>query len=1313
MADSLLLTWIRDSSRYLITGVCLVIFPLLCMGLWTGRARSPSRPSKDATLDEHYLPVSGGGRLFTMEGGPGERYRVRSLGMTCSQDELSRDSSMHCYGPESRLIEYRFTLRRSGGRLVLEQDGLRLPAATQEPLRIGMGHEADVVWPIGGIGVEQLQLLPMSDCEALLGVSGPDLDGAQPRLCVRNGGISGGLVVDRSARRRAYAAAHLDAHPQLRSALGHGQHEIVYEGDWLWAGQVPVVVLGSSATISLSIPARWETQAGDREWMNLKIPSWPLSAAQSTPQADGSTAFIYEEHRFTFWSRESLFQTSFLPLPWNTHLRDYRYAHEKEERLQSFIDHELLCYSPGDGFWWNLSTRLSCQGETRAVAPSGGALRLAEEWSHIPGVSSDLRRAEALLSDVPESIPGPDELLFVFDWEYQAPASLGAAARISELGLTPSRILGVRAGATRLSPERAEVVDATTSVAELAENESILPPFDMAQGTTAHFLEVQGGSGLAEGTLLLLSGAMSGVADASICVAGSSGPATRQGVELGRPIHNNDYHRTVPGVIPLGHLYVRGSQVFWSESAAYDGLTSGSVSCIALRRRDGQWLVDDGVAASPLSDRDELTVGGLRLQLNASDTPDRAAVTINEDGTLVRRYPFGAAMAPVLGVEGIYGGLQSTVDARAMRRAREQSAAGGAGVQLTLHGDLQRLLYDATMTAYAFAGLSQEDATIQAVLLDSTTGEVRAAINGPSFNPSDQGHIDEIRQQLRRYGSRWRPGVELQNLAFLRGEHVGSVYKLGTSYAMARAGLLEQTTSAGTTSCTRLAFYTTDDDDRLLPRALPGAEQASGSLRCSEGTLSLSGPGGEESFKLAFRRSYNEFFALAPLAAVARSGIQYAQPPSVTVDNSLSNPISGAGLWKVSGTIGATLSDRFSIDDLQDPASNAYLETMLALGHRYHYRYTDGRLLTTQWDDSIEGVRFPTADQRWMVGVQLSGFYYPSMWGPESYALRGTPGWGSRELTLETQRGSTAPVSHQGEFATSALGEYAKSAYGFGGIQASALSLAVMATPMARADRAVIAPDILKHPGSSDTGRIVTPELITPDQQALIASAMRQVVEYGGTASSYYSNTRMDLVRPAIGGKTGTFETGGGARLEDNTTDADVRAALVKYACGVGGVPYSAIRWDVVSAGLGRRSHALQERGWLMDVVQHGQSETLPRGFGASAAECDAYNPNRAAAGAMIGGVDGGVWLDGVIELWGPRWIENPRENGGAFVAVVFDGLATTPGGDALGKGLVLAVIMDGHEKGGKYAAAAILLQLQRYLALQAAVTPAPPPPPQ
>ena len=1277
------------------------------LAAWTVRAFVPRRPGPDEAASRHWVPLPGDD-LFTLElpKDAADRYDVVADIDCLAEDgrpvtQLGPDQAMAC---GDGLARTRFRLDTTSPRHRLVLDGLTvdIPSDASGTLgTVGLGRDADVVLHVPGVGVEHLVL------------TAPCVDDAL--FCVENGGLRGSLVVDSSERLRTDdgRVPAGDRAPLLRVAPTHGEAAPVRDGDRIWAGQVPLLVervrvdLDGATQVRLRIEdgaddERTFTQvAGDRRWMGLELPSWPLATLSTTDAGWEITG----PRRFRFHSREQLFRSSPWPWVWRSHLADHRVEFELEERLQAYIDHELLCFDSAydphapppehapfpASFRWNLDTGVGCDGASIAPPPPD-LYRAAEEQAHDRETTDKLRRAAAALTDLPDEVPAPGELGFVYDWARVAGSD-------EDLALVPTRLLGVRPLSTRSGPTRDRAVPEDEDTCQLAESGHARPPIDARAGSTSPVVTLE------DGPRLLV------VAPGTVCV----GPTLPGDI-------------VDAGTLPLGHVSLRGGTWRWSgaaqlglEAATCARFEPGEQGVWVAREGPGELLLtavstdadtlvdlEDGVATQ-LSDGDRLTLvsGDVELAMTLSDPqrPDRLAASVVRDDRVVRTYPFGADAAGLLGVEGlVHGGLESWIEPSVWEQAGETwedtcEEPEETGVSLTLSGDLQRIVYGevAAVLAETEPAGNAEEITAQVVLMDGETGDLLAVVNAPGFDPNDRDGLRELQSRLKKRDGHWRAPATLDNLAFRRSKGAGSVYKLATSYALARGGLLTPARPAlDDTSCVRMRFAELEVDDQgtatLLPQS-PLAVRSGKTVRCSDddGRIQTFHAGSaSRGFHDAFRKSKNPYFALGSIALIPTAGVGYG-PSSTRM------PETAGGLWRTGGDLIVVLDPAFSFErDLG--GGNVFFDTLVQVGHRTHYKLA----FHSQDKDSVNGLAFPTVgDRRWLPGLRVGGFVYPSIEGPEIY---GVDDGVTRTLDLTyTRAGQTSTV--QRTVGVTHVANYARASYGLGGVQASALSLAVMASPMARDDHAVVSPDLLTAAGA----RVGEP-LLDDTSAATIETAMRAVVgASGSTATRYFAGSP---IQDRVGGKTGTFSTQAATRPAPETQGGVARERIRAWGCGQVGATFHREDWVTLTSSLEtahgwrRAGRTLDERPYIDDLVGRVVAgETPPHGFAAGAASCDAVNPNRAGVSADVGDehtLDGGVWLDELMGLFPDPPSDVVLVPGTSFVAVAFDGLADGPTGP-LGEGWVLAVVVDGHDTASKRIAVRVLERTAQYLEIRGA----------
>ncbi|MDP6932920.1 MAG: penicillin-binding transpeptidase domain-containing protein, partial [Myxococcota bacterium] len=1160
----------------------------------------------------------------------------------------------------------------------------------------------------------------------------------------------------------------------------------IYPGDEIWAGHLPLEVDGeateSGTRVVLQLVKGHATEDGDRRWMGLDLPHWSLG--EPTEPAAGWLASwrsaVTSGERWSFWSRESQFHVPFMPLA-EFQLPDVRTEYEQEQILQAFIDHELLCYdNEARSLWWNLDTGVGCDRQSPVPAPPAKLYRRAEEWAYLPGIQAFLARETRRLSSLPEQTPGPGSLAFVYDWVYRVPTEGPSAGSLDTRDLQPfpERLLGVRTDSTRTRPSTRSAQSVRSGHCRMARSSRFArhAPVSVAQGSTSAYLEALHDHGrIQAGMRFLLTGTR--VSD--------DAPAGTLCIEPGKVTNNVGRGAST---LSLGSLVVssEGSTLQWS---AEPRATPKTGTCAMFTGGAGKLTVEAVTGTIQVHDRwlgqiievtegrshtashgSRIELSGLQLRVVAPSAPDRAAFsTLTETGSVDRWYPFGSDLSPVLGYGAYSGGLEGSGEDTLWEHARErweetcspqedpEQWAQEQGIELTLLGDLQRILASelASVTASCSTGDQTcprraggeqgwgEATTASAVLIDSITGDLLAVANAPSFEPNDDDQVSRFLDDVRRHGDGGSVGRTLQNRAFLRARHAGSTYKLATAYALAREGLLDETSGSsfpaqcsdwgGTDQGTFTVYQPSEaepPDPWTLQPARRGEALAPGTPTISSDceTNSSVDLNAGRGFLAAFQYSRNPYFAVAPLALLPGSGISYGRAVHRSRQTRWtgSNPLrlggrEAPGLWQwTDHHLGATLDPAFDPgQDLKNLSTNAFLRTLVELGHRYFYRAYGGRGLSTQGFDGVGDTSWPTsqvdaggeASRRWLPGLRVgTGYRYPDIRGPELYSIdgRGTLDWSDLSFNRDGRRTggdllcphSTSHVNNDGNHVTHCeplgrelLREYWKQAYGFGGVQASALSLAVMTTPVVRTHANAVAPNLVRtptQPGSTGDRAMTTSSILgtrsreVQDRQSLLQEAMRSVIQ-SGTGRNFFNGTYGDVdsraLRARLGGKTGTYDVGLLQPAHSDMTPETQSALdrLWRHACGVREATGGGQEW-LDRADLARLSAEAETLGADIPLQTSlaqlwANPERGPRGFAGSAQSCDTLNPGRARtaqswteqwpqevdegeASAWTCDLGDGEpyrcsWLDLLVETFAPAGTESTNRAGSSMLVVV------------------------------------------------------------
>ena len=1368
------------------------------IGAWTVQSASRGAPEPDDDVALGWVPTPGheSGVLFGLARSasvPGGWVLEEEGAWTC----VDRRSGTTPAGPgELSCDGHRFELVAQPEGSWLRYDGLELTLPLERDTTMGLAVATDAAALLPGLGATGLTLSAPSNCAQVLlapptpGAGAANLGQHPVVACVTNEGQLGSVVVDRSpwllgevALERVGPAEPLRVHASTAPVP-------LRVGDRLWAGLVPHDVRvrrdAGHELLVLDVPAgdSWLEVGTNRAWTELRLPGWRLSVGD---------AEYPRRWEFRSWEDQvRRISTGVGP----SHVPHHRREPQQEERLQDLIDHHLLCWNPrAKSVDWNLDPRVDCMGEPRLLPPPARLLEQGQTLTSNGWIRRLLRRTAEAFDLPPGLYPSQAELAFVFDWRQGWIDVDGTRDR----RLQPVRLLGVRPGHTEhradsVSGKEGEVSDLCELDRE--QRRRLLPTMSVAAGSMSPWLSVEGetaafadkaqlilasvpardvdeqaapavGPGDSERTASPpLSGPAAEPAQAAVCV----GPDPGAGEWV--PSTANRVLKKKSRVASLGALTMTGPRARIRPRPGAPELQA-SRTCMLIRRSTGPerdleaaftgagtiTAAVGSVAASlasalqwsPLADGEEVALsnGTASLSVRVHDPKDPAIVARSalQDGHRQDRYPMGPALANVLGVEGVYGGLRSSLS-REVREAYWERADKGcdpddkvlaapATVETTLQGDIQRILFEELATVVPGCTIdgqksedgrelclrggldvpSIEDVHAEAVLLDAGTGAILAAANYPSFDPEDPEFRDELKRQIRWEGRGFRPGRVLENQAFKRRASVGSVYKLAASYGLARAGYLTGGSGSGEAITCSHRFLLAQKNAAqpgtpLIYAQGPKAAAPEAIKICNGGPATIT-TNYSDSFPGALRKSRNRYFSLGVLLAAPRTGVglrDFRVAGATEYQGWYSPSTPGAttppSLW--SSDDGATLGVVFPADF--DPGAdlghedNEFLHVLLSAGHRLMV-LKPGAIApirgrgTRRIGDHVWKAQ---GESSWLQGIDSGGFAYPAVWDPISYALEPRPGQTRTLEVVPDDGGSPYSITVQTEIVP--LINYVKTAYGMGGAEASALSMAALGAISFEGD--AIAPQILTDYVPTTGAVVVEEDLLQEDPQedrrGAIQVAMKDVVR-SGTASDKFEH--LDVLQGAIGSKTGTFTRNGGSAAR-RQTHAGAVSKFIDHACGVADSGFDAGDWTTIrglvtgSTGASlRRSYPWVEHPAALDLPE------LPLGFGASAPTCSARAPVVPGAGAELAGVDGGTWLQalaGPLPGSGGRALLRPLEataeniGGSALVSVAFGPLAegaTT----ALGQGLVLAVVMDGNQSGAKWASVRILERLRQH----------------
>jgi hypothetical protein len=516
---------------------------------------------------------------------------------------------------------------------------------------------------------------------------------------------------------------------------------------------------------------------------------------------------------------------------------------------------------------------------------------------------------------------------------------------------------------------------------------------------------------------------------------------------------------------------------------------------------------------------------------------ERAVLAWSDDNT--RKYADNLyGLGPLLGRRGVVPGVDTAL--KQVARPTDPDAQP-TDVQLTIDARLQQELWSALKGASRELQISPDAAGrsaygFTAVALDPASGDVLAALNWP------EGTWWEDPADLHLTGA-WIP--DSVNRAFRRAEKTGSTLKALTLYTIANAGLLDHPvvpTAAGPTcggskdSPTQLGMLVTRDDLTVQPggsRAF--ADKQAGPLPVSHAAIAAGLPE-------ATGHSCNAFFAFT--AAMLLSGqvpdVSYPAAGCCPIDAALRRSDVPDGSWMVcrlcSAPVKREMTRRYPLGRLPAPDlwllapphhqlfersvvqtslahQQGYFPRAIAAGYRFDRRLAsgvtdhgrareyEGQPLRSDWFPELGS----SADQ-WM-------FAYPRIKSPGTLF-----GWASDEAGQREQ--PLAPREHNWwhELASEVIGE---------GTTGSALSLAVLYTPIARVDAAFPAPRLVRTAAEPVSPALPAFDATVGRRRQQLRIALSAPVRHGGTAwksMALRDSMRAYGVQDRLIGKTGTFD---------------------------------------------------------------------------------------------------------------------------------------------------------------------------------------------
>lgn len=1241
------------------------------------------------------LPYLSGGHLGTLS-----RDSSGDFSFEASGAEVATPVTDDLFEVEGLLLR----LRRQRTGASVELAGAVLKEGT-----VGGAWDADRTLKGPGFGLRHVEVL-RAGCPS-----------AAP--CVRVGGVDGGT-------RLVTAAGH--------RPLAPGELVAISSGDQLWLGLTPLDVELDGDLVRLVVPTNYENLLGSRRWLGQLLPSWSIDG-------DGPWE-VYSEDRYFRWTNPE-------------QLPQYTIDHQREEELQRLVEAGALCLeqgapfaAPGSGVAvprvvWRSASSSSCGRAVPASRFSGGTVTwsdgsldeevrtLAARYQQDRSLTLLLDRANRALAQG-TYIEGPAVLGFTFDW-----ATLDGVPGLSgfEDGLpVPTKLLGVSWGSMRQQ----------VSVSQ-SQGPSVPQDLLFRTGSTSPHLSVtEGVGGLLAGDRVLLVGGPTpvevqglpgrGLLLAALCVAeqplASADPTVfRRLPAAGGALAKSTTKSTFYGsTVPAGQLSIRTGDAQQIQLLPLTSTPAGDCLLVARDQRGALHSSLDEAATWapwPLGAPQEWN----EASFVAVDHGDVAATTEFVDSSPKRVFPFGEDAGQLVGGAGFYGnGLDSQL--------RAELATRDEPLELSVHGDLQRLLHEALASAMEvrLRPASEETETgdrATAVLLDATTGAVLAAANWPPLRPNAEAGEDQPgRAQLTNRGQRLE-----DNWAFVRDLHIGSTFKIATALAGFRGGAYAASTVGGeaTQGCSWGVRLYRGSQTHVEPRegtrtrgADSDRERALGPgmhYLCLGNHTVLPDDPGDAAAGLgeALKRSCNVYFGLTGLSLIGGQASLLGGVQPITLDLSLpvlGLPTSGSVLFRSDSRLGALIrrsepagaafrppaqlsgppsfldSASGVLGPIPGPdlnpvpsvptwnAGNRFWAALMVLGHRFQYKASGGEDLRA-WDQREDewapGASYPTAaGRRWFPGLASGtggAFRYPSIPGPAAFSASA---WPQGADLSSFAGGRFAAVSQTGNDRV-----VATVARGFQ-VEVSALALTVPTAAIASVDGSVPAPWIVRRAGVER--RLVGYAMLQVEEIRILRDALKEVVS-SGTGSGYFEHLggRQPRLDGLVGGKTGTADT----KERPRTPASESLGRVRRFACG--GVVLD-------PAGGGLVPPSLSSSDWRRFESQFGPQ---PRaGFAAEAPMCRSMVPGRPAYPAAPEAV--ALAFQAAWRASRDSQEEGSPSDHGSFVGAVLEPLVPVPAGQTYppvevalrtGQGLVLAVIVDYNARASKEAAAAVLSDIDVY----------------
>ncbi len=916
-------------------------------------------------------------------------------------------------------------------------------------------------------------------------------------------------------------------------------------------------------------PALASDLGGDRRWLGRL---WHAESPDPAAQVPNRFEIFAMHRRYT---------------PRN--LSRQRTNFEGEDVLQRLIDGGWLCLDDAAGDPEDSARRLAWRPLDHAGcgADHAGTLTRVRIDDYRRARFGDLAFLAGSLIDTANAalaaesyLDDASQLPFVFDWRLRAGDATGGDAGRRSAGRRvpqpfPARLWGVRFGITR-------------QVRREANFRRGLPPDVLPRSSTArHLLQVL------RGDELLASFYLPGV---------DAARTHRGGVCLGRHLRPEAAEPDAPAAVPLrptsGGHHPLGSVAFtddpragtWSADpdAACSGCrlaleVTGAGEALSVRPHPGEGpTAACDLASLPgagtqdpwtLGHGEELAWDGLRLRHVARG--ERPWLAATDPGTGRRHFAeelyLQGRLRPLLGDAAALSGVEA-----ALRELMADSGFAGvppqlAAVELTIDGDLQ-LAAAGIVDALARPQIATGDpephrVSVTAAILDAEGGDLLAAVNWSSAG-SEEG-----RRNAWSRPTSWELGSGqadvLENAALLRRGAIGSTMKITGSYALLNNDGLVPGPELDRRRRGRAFLEAPADRGRLYLHRGKGREPPS-RRRCSTGPHYL--PASDAGFTTGtfirrFAASCNNFFVLTGLRHAGREPARLSEPSRW--------PAAGAG----AGELLVDLRQR-GLPRLvhPSPAVKSMAERIrdglagdFAGGHPRLPRSLYGILLRLGFQPrpalfTAQGVAAaelafdhhgqpvaaalvnqwfsPTGEAATPALAPGRDFSYPGVPSPGRLDEATTGG----RPTLERYDGTWRQVRRFAEGRADV--QYAMLMIGQSSVEASALGLATLYAPAARADGRAVSPCLFRaNCGPHRAGaRVIDP---AGSGAGILGQALRAVLRDGTARGGLWRAGRRHLPDHGWGGKTGTYQV---ERQHLAGLSPERWQRLRAWACGVEGV---------------------------------------------------------------------------------------------------------------------------------------------------------------